>query len=204
MAARRTGSSKSARSVETSRCSPANSKVPIVALSQLSRNLEARSDKRPMLADLRESGSLEQDADVVMFLYRDEVYNPESPDKGSAEVIVSKHRSGPIGTKRLVFLGQYTRFDNAPARCSIERPRPFDDRVERERATRRRAPRSPAARTPGRHGLISSSSAALLALVAAIGIRWSRSCWYGLQDGDLVVRPLRAQLRPRRAHPGCR
>jgi replicative DNA helicase len=87
--------------------------VPIVALSQLSRNLESRSDKRPMLADLRESGSLEQDADVVMFLYRDEVYNPESPDKGSAEVIVSKHRSGPIGTKRLVFLGQYTRFDNA-------------------------------------------------------------------------------------------
>jgi replicative DNA helicase len=87
--------------------------VPIVALSQLSRNLEARSDKRPMLADLRESGSLEQDADVVMFLYRDEVYNPDSPDKGSAEVIVSKHRSGPIGTKRLVFLGQYTRFDNA-------------------------------------------------------------------------------------------
>ncbi|MEM1333525.1 MAG: replicative DNA helicase, partial [Actinomycetota bacterium] len=86
---------------------------PIVALSQLSRNLEARSDKRPMLADLRESGSLEQDADVVMFLYRDEVYNPESPDKGSAEVIVAKHRAGPIGTKRLVFLGQYTRFDNA-------------------------------------------------------------------------------------------
>jgi replicative DNA helicase len=87
--------------------------VPIVALSQLSRNLEARADKRPMLSDLRESGSLEQDADVVMFLYRDEVYNPESPDKGSAEVIVAKHRSGPIGIKRLVFLGQYTRFDNA-------------------------------------------------------------------------------------------
>jgi replicative DNA helicase len=86
---------------------------PIVALSQLSRNLEARADKRPMLSDLRESGSLEQDADVVMFLYRDEVYHPESPDKGSAEVIVAKHRSGPIGTKRLVFLGQYTRFDNA-------------------------------------------------------------------------------------------
>lgn len=87
--------------------------VPIVALSQLSRNLESRSDKRPMLADLRESGSLEQDADVVMFLYRDEVYNPESPDKGSAEVIIAKHRSGPTGVKRLVFLGQYTRFDNA-------------------------------------------------------------------------------------------
>jgi replicative DNA helicase len=87
--------------------------VPIVALSQLSRNLETRADKRPMLSDLRESGSLEQDADVVMFLYRDEVYNAESPDKGSAEVIVAKHRSGPIGIKRLVFLGQYTRFDNA-------------------------------------------------------------------------------------------
>jgi replicative DNA helicase len=87
--------------------------VPIVAASQLSRNLEARADKRPMLSDLRESGSLEQDADVVMFLYRDEVYHPDSPDKGSAEVIVSKHRAGPIGTKRLVFLGQYTRFDNA-------------------------------------------------------------------------------------------
>jgi replicative DNA helicase len=87
--------------------------VPILALSQLSRNLEARADKRPMLSDLRESGSLEQDADVVMFLYRDEVYHPESPDKGSAEVIIAKHRAGPIGTKRLVFLGQYTRFDNA-------------------------------------------------------------------------------------------
>jgi replicative DNA helicase len=87
--------------------------APIVALSQLSRNLETRTDKRPMLADLRESGSLEQDADVVMFLYRDEVYNNESPDKGSAEVIVSKHRAGPIGTKRLVWHGHYTRFDNA-------------------------------------------------------------------------------------------
>jgi replicative DNA helicase len=87
--------------------------VPIIALSQLSRGLEARSDKRPMLADLRESGSLEQDADVVMFIYRDEVYHPDSQEKGSAEIIVAKHRSGPIGTRRLVFLGQYTRFDNA-------------------------------------------------------------------------------------------
>ena len=95
--------------------------VPIVALSQLSRNLESRADKRPMLSDLRESGSLEQDADVVMFLYRDEVYNAESPDKGSAEVIVAKHRSGPIGTKRLVYLGQYTRFDNAAAGCEAGR-----------------------------------------------------------------------------------
>jgi len=87
--------------------------VPIVALSQLSRRLEERSDKRPMLSDLRESGSLEQDADVVMFLYRDEVYNPETNDRASAEVIVAKHRAGPIGTRKLVWLGQYTRFENA-------------------------------------------------------------------------------------------
>lgn len=92
-------------------------KVPIVALSQLSRNLESRSDKRPMLSDLRESGSLEQDADVVMFLYRDEVYNKESPDRGAADVIVAKHRAGPIDNLRLVFRGQYARFDNAAPRA---------------------------------------------------------------------------------------
>ena len=86
--------------------------IPVVALSQLSRNLEMRADKRPMLADLRESGSLEQDADVVMFLYRDEIYNPESPERGTAEVIISKHRNGPTGKTDLAFLDHYTRFAN--------------------------------------------------------------------------------------------
>ncbi|MGI9605089.1 MAG: replicative DNA helicase [Acidimicrobiales bacterium] len=86
--------------------------VPVVGLSQLSRTLESRQDKRPMLADLRESGAIEQDADVVMFLYRDEVYNSESPDAGIAEVIIAKHRNGPTDTIRLAFLPQYTRFAN--------------------------------------------------------------------------------------------
>ena len=91
---------------------------PVIALSQLSRNLEARQDKRPMLSDLRESGSLEQDADVVMFLYREDAYDKEaSPDvRGMAEVIIAKHRNGPTDTARLAFLSQYARFDNMAQR----------------------------------------------------------------------------------------
>jgi replicative DNA helicase len=86
--------------------------LPVLALSQLSRNVEQRQDKRPMLSDLRESGAIEQDADVVLFIYRDEYYNQDSPDKGIAEVIVAKHRNGSIGRIKLVFQGQYTRFDD--------------------------------------------------------------------------------------------
>jgi len=85
---------------------------PVVALSQLSRNLEQRQDKRPILADLRESGSIEQDADIVMFLYRDEIYNPDTQDAGTAEVLVAKHRTGPTGKTRLAFIKHHTRFAN--------------------------------------------------------------------------------------------
>ena len=86
--------------------------VPVIALSQLSRGVEARTNKRPMLSDLRESGSIEQDADLVLMIYRDEYYNPETPDRGITEVIVTKHRNGPVGTCKLLFEPQFTRFRN--------------------------------------------------------------------------------------------
>jgi replicative DNA helicase len=115
MSSNRDGENRATEISEISRSIKALAKelqVPIIALSQLSRKVEERNDKRPLMSDLRESGAIEQDADIIMMMYREEYYKPDTQDKGTAEVIITKHRNGPTDTVRLTFLGEYTKFEN--------------------------------------------------------------------------------------------